>query len=183
MSTTRERKIQWPLIAAGIMVSLFGFLLLADRMDHRTAVYPGQLWPLFLLAIGAAIIGGRENHEELRKGMVLLAVGIWLLVNTLGIGGLDYGESWPLLLILIGLAITFAPSRGRLLCGPQGPILILWGALAWIAIHQLFGLTWGTVWPLVLVAIGLSIVWRAVADQLPRSLPESTGEDDVDRTF
>jgi len=182
MSTTRDRKIQWPLIAAGVMVSLFGILLLADRIDHRTVVYPGQLWPLFLLVIGAAIIGGRGNREELRKGLILLAVGTWLLANTLEIGGLDYGDSWPLLLILIGLAITFTPSRGRRSCrGAEGPILILWGTLAWIATHQLWGLGWGSVWPLVVVAIGVSIIWHAVADQRPRTEPESNGEEDVDR--
>jgi len=184
LGTTEDRKIHWPLIAAGVMVSLFGVLVWADRIDHRTVVFPHQLWPMFLLVIGAVVIGGGRGREELRKGMILLAVGLWLLVNTLDIGGLDFGGSWPLLLILIGLAITFSPSGGRRVCrSGQGPLLILWGSLAWIAMHQLWGLTWGTVWPLLVVAIGLSIVWRAIVDQRPRTHPDSTGEDDVEPTL
>lgn len=181
MGTTPERKIQWPLMAAGAVVSVLGLLLLADRIDHREVIYPGQLWPLFLLGIAAVVVGGRRTRSELRKGLILLAVGIWLLVNTLQIGGLDYGDSWPLLLILIGLAITFTPaSRRRVCCGMEGPVLILWGSLAWIAIHRLWGIGWDNVWPLVIVAIGLSIVWRAVADQLKRRTPENAGEEDAD---
>lgn len=181
MGTTPDHKIQWPLIAAGAVVSVLGLLLLADRIDHRQVIYPGQLWPLLLLAIAAVVVGGRKTRSELRKGLILLAVGIWFLVNTLEIGGLHYGESWPLLLILIGLAITFTPSsRRRLCCEAEGPVLVLWGALAWIAIHRVWGISWGTVWPLVIVAIGLSIVWRAVADQLMRRTTEGVGEDDAD---
>lgn len=179
MNATRRNRNQWPLLIAGGLVSLFGLLLLLDRIDHRLVAYPGQLWPLFLVAIAAAVVGGHEERGELRKGMILLAVGIWFLVNTLGIGGLAYDHSWPLLLILIGLAITLTPHRGRVCCGAPGPIMILWGALAWIAIHQLWGLSWGTVWPLILVAVGVSIAWRAVAEQLERRTSDGMGDGDV----
>jgi ABC-type Fe3+-siderophore transport system permease subunit len=111
--------------------------------------------------------GERGGRGELRKGLILLAVGLWFLANTLEVGGLDYESSWPLLLILIGVAMTAAPRAGRrACCSAQGPVLILWGALAWIATHHVWGLSWTSVWPLALVAIGVGIVWRAVAEQL-----------------
>lgn len=180
MKTTRESRIQWPEIVVGIVLCLVGTVALTGGAAHWTVVHPGKVWPLFLVGVGLAAFRDGGGGEELRKGLILLAVGLWLLVNTLGIGGLDYGDSWPLLLILIGLALTFTRGRGRRCCGGQGPILIFWGSLAWIAIQQHWGLTWSTIWPLVVVAIGLSIVWRAIADQLFRSTSGSRGEDDVD---
>lgn len=181
MNTANRNGSQWPLLIAGGLIIVFGLLLLLDGVEHQVVAYPGQLWPLFLLAVAAVVVGGHEHREELRKGLILLAVGIWFLVNTLGIGGLDYSDSWPLLLILIGLAITVTP-RGRRICsGMPGPVLILWGALAWIATRQLWGLSWGTVWPLALVAIGAAIAWNAIAEQLRREPPDEVRDEEEDR--
>ena len=176
MGTTKRGRSQWSLIVTGAVLSLFGLALLLGRIEHRAVLHFGQLWPLMLIAVAAGVAGGNRSQRDLRKGLILLAVGSWFLANTLELGGLDYGSSWPLLLILIGLAITVTPAAGRRASwSAEGPILILWGVLAWIATHQLWGLSWGTVWPLALVAIGVAMVWRAVAEQIgdqPR-----TGED------
>jgi hypothetical protein len=120
------------------------------------------------------------SRNQLRKGLVLLAVGGWLLLNTVGpfdlAGGwflintgpfyLAYHNSWPILMILIGLAITIAPNEKELRRGVRpGIFLIAWGVLAWIAERGLWGFSWSTVWPLFLVCAGLAIAWGAIAEQ------------------
>ena len=114
-----------------------------------------------------------NGQRDLRKGLILLAVGSWLLLNTLGIWGLRYGDSWPLLMILIGVALTIAPDS----CGNRspGPLLIGWGALCWIAMRGLWGFHWGSIWPLVLVLVGLSIVWSSLTAQRGRAQSEVGG--------
>lgn len=122
----------------------------------------------------------RDQHSrELRRGLTLLAVGGWFLLNTLGVFDLDYHRSWPLLLILIGLAMTIAPS-GRERCRGVRPgvFMMAWGALAWIAESHLWGFGWNNIWPLFLVGAGLAIVWRALSDQ--RRTPTGTSESGSD---
>jgi hypothetical protein len=106
-----------------------------------------------------------DRNRELRKGFIMLAVGIWFLANTLDLFGLSYGDSWPLLLILIGLAMTLAPRTEESCDRMSGVILMAWGFLFWTVTHSLWGFTWTNVWPLFVVGAGLNIVWRALAEQ------------------
>ena len=133
--------------------------------------------------------GETEGRRDLRKGLILLAVGTWFLLNTLGIWEriaevgwnraqvgnvvLGYHSSWPLLMILIGVAMTIAPDS----CGRRspGPLLIGWGALCWVAMTGLWGFHWSSIWPLVLVLVGLSIVWNSLQTQKNRRRPVKGG--------
>lgn len=104
--------------------------------------------------------------SESRRGFILMAVGLWLLINTLDLFGLSYDTSWPLLLVLIGTATLLAPKSGEAGRRPRpGLSMILFGVLAWLAVNGVWGLSWGTVWPLFLVGGGLLIVLRALGDQ------------------
>ena len=104
---------------------------------------------------------GEAVRGHLRRGAILVAVGLWLLVSTPGIGGFDYSDSWPLLLVFIGFALVLFPNRcdGRV----TGVSLIAWGGLMYVAVHGLWGFNWANVWPLVLVVVGAGITWRALA--------------------
>ena len=106
-----------------------------------------------------------DRKRELRKGFIMLAVGTWFLANTLDLFGLSYDSSWPLLLILIGLAMTIAPKVEEDCKRTSGVILMLWGSLFWVVTQGLWGFTWTNIWPLFVVGAGLNIVWRAIAEQ------------------
>lgn len=114
-----------------------------------------------------------DGGRDLRRGAALVAVGLWLLLGTMGGPRLDYGESWPLLLVFLGIAFLATPVAGR---GRRpGPLLIAWGALCWVAVHQLWGLGWDSIWPLILVAVGASLVWSAVVEERRSSDSPSRG--------
>jgi hypothetical protein len=94
-------------------------------------------------------------------GLVILTIGVFLTLDKLGwIDVDDIGRFWPVLLIVLGLSRFLQPGRedGR----GFGAILIFAGGW-WL----FYNLDWTDMWlwdywPLIFVAIGLSILWRAV---------------------
>ena len=130
-------------LIAGVIVAALGVLLLFERVIGLEFYGIWQLWPLVLVGIGVARMGG--NTERKRSGLFLLLIGFWLLVNTLELFDLDWGTSWPLLLILLGIGKLIYPERdGR----SGGILLILIGLWATVNVLELWGLYWDTSWPL-----------------------------------
>jgi hypothetical protein len=58
-----------------------------------------KFWPLILIVIGLSKILSRNERAA---GLWVLGIGLWLQAVTLGLWGMDWGSSWPVLLILIG---------------------------------------------------------------------------------
>ena len=104
----------------------------------------------------------RSERSDIRRGAMLVGVGGWLLIVSLGIGDLSYSSSWPLLLIIFGLIRTILPSedRGRM----SGVMLMAGGTIAWIATNRLWDFGWVSIWPLFVVFAGVEIVWSALRD-------------------
>ena len=104
-----------------------------------------------------------KNRSEIASrliwGFFLIALGAMLLAVNLG---LDVPKSvwnyWPFLLLAMGAArMLFAgdsESRGG------GFWLILAGLYGWISIWNLWGLTWGTAWPIFVIAGGISVLLK-----------------------
>jgi hypothetical protein len=72
--------------------------------------------------MNAESAGGGERRRpihpgKLAWGAVLIVLGGWLLVNTLGLLGFWWSNSWPLILIAIGLVQFVEPSWARI-AGP-----------------------------------------------------------------
>ena len=120
-----------------------------------------------------------RRSGELRKGLILLAVGGWFLLNTLGAFDFAYDGTWPLLLIFIGLAMTISPVPKERCRGVRpGVFLIAWGTLAWIAENRLWGFRWDNIWPLFLIGAGLSIVLGALGNQRRAPSAPEPGSDE-----
>jgi hypothetical protein len=104
---------------------------------------------------------GTVNVPRIVFGLVILALGVLLTLDKLGwIEVASIGRLWPVFLVLIGLSRFLQPAGepGR----GFGAILIFVGGW-WL----LYNLGWTELWlwdywPLIFVAIGLSILWRAV---------------------
>jgi len=99
----------------------------------------------------------RSAGGSLVVGLVLIALGALFLADNVGfdIPG-SVWRYWPFLLLAMGIA-RFAfggdPDDRR-----GGYWLIATGLYGWIAVFGLFGLGWGTAWPIMLVAVGVSMV-------------------------
>jgi hypothetical protein len=105
---------------------------------------------------------GRMSKEMVNRliwGLFLIAIGSMLLAVNLGWevprGVWNY---WPFLLIALGGAQMFF---GREREG-GGFWLILAGLYGWISIWNVGGLSWGTAWPIFVIAGGLSVLLKPI---------------------
>jgi predicted membrane protein len=88
-------------------------------------------------------------------GIALIALGTLFLLDHLGI--VETGRLfafWPLLIVLVGL-VKFLQARSRV----GGAITIVIGVLLQLSQLGYLRLTWGTLWPVVLIAAGLAMIW------------------------
>ncbi len=94
---------RWSTLAGGVILILGGALFLAQTLD---LVHYGGLvglvrdyWPMLFVAFGITKLFDRESRGG---GLTMIAIGIWLQISNLGLFGLDWSDSWPVLLVLLG---------------------------------------------------------------------------------
>lgn len=98
----------------GIVLIGAGVLFFLDRMDvfdlHNLL---HSWWPLIIVLVGISNLLCRS----VARGIAIIAVGVWLQLVTLGMFGLTFNNSWPLLLIVFGASMVlrtfFEFSGGR----------------------------------------------------------------------
>jgi hypothetical protein len=100
---------------------------------------------------------GRSARSRLIWGLVLLVFGAFALAINLGFRiPRDFWDYWPAIPLTIGLAQMAWPgsTRDRL----SGYWLVVLGIYGFITVFEIFGLHWGTSWPIWIVALGIRIV-------------------------
>lgn len=118
-------------IIGGLIVLGLGTLMLLDRSGAIDVQVGRLIAPLVLIVLGAAMIFekggvfyservGEENGEvrvRLRRrgssstGVWLIGVGAWMVLSQSHLWGFGYHNSWPLLIILMGLLMVFRGWR------------------------------------------------------------------------
>ena len=191
----QQQKNSGRLVAGLIMMSV-GVLLalgLTDLLDpfHMST---SHFWPMILIAIGVGFLASASDTEGRRRGLFIMTVGIWMLLTTLHVFGLEWRNSWPVLLLLLGTLNLFAPRRGCVRILPITDISKVPAALAgdkarddrssafWLFVvglwglavtHHLWGFTYGNSWPIFLVAGGASMVWEGLRRKKRASASDS----------
>ena len=103
---------------------------------------------------------GIRSMKKVVWGIFLIALGGLFLIERFqpwGFAGL--GEWWPLILIVIGITRLMERRVGSALT------MILLGAWFLAVTSGWLGLTYGNSWSLVLVAVGVGIVVRALTGE------------------
>lgn len=106
----------------------------------------------------------RVDTAALFSGLTLIAIGILFLLDRMHVVDFDWAirHYWPVLVAALGVRSLL---RGRIWNG-------LWflAIAAWlqISVLHLFGMTFGSSWPLLLIAYGFGMVVRAAADSAKR---------------
>ena len=94
-------------IAFGLMLMLLGIVLV---LQNTGLVRPaGVFWSLLFISLGLAKLFTRRPYRRL-EGVGFLFVGSWLLLNQLQV--LRYRDSWPILLVGIGISIVWNALAG-----------------------------------------------------------------------
>lgn len=111
-----ERGFDTPKLITGVLLLTFGLAFLFDRLYRVDATELFRLWPLWLIAFGAArVVFPRRGRGRLAGFWPILIGGIFLL-DTQGVMGLD--DSWPLFIVGAGLLMV-ARAFGIGACEPR----------------------------------------------------------------
>jgi predicted membrane protein len=110
-------------------------------------------------------------------GILIIVVGLLLFLDNLDILEADAAlRFWPVLLIAIGVFKMVQPrgSGGKFF----GFILVVAGAVVLVGNLRLVHIYIWDLWPVVIVLVGGSMIWRAVSERRERSRMEGGGEID-----
>ena len=113
------------------------------------------------------------NRGRIIGGGTLIVLGTMLFLERYGIVEIgQYWRFWPLLLVFFGLFQVVAPRSPR--DRGSGVWLLLIGVWLQINLVNLFGLSFHTSWPLLLIFIGVGVLLGGL---FPNLEPEnSAGE-------
>ena len=110
-----------PKFIIGICLVLMGLVLALDQLGLLQGYRLMRFWPAALVIIGLVMLQRQERHSALRA-LVLIVVGGWLLLNTLGLVSLDLWEFFvPLLLVFFGARIMMHNQSSRSGAPPDQP--------------------------------------------------------------
>ncbi|HEU4655569.1 MAG TPA: hypothetical protein VFS47_16395 [Steroidobacteraceae bacterium] len=101
----------------------------------------------------------REGHSHFVLGIILLCFGGVLLALNLGLDvPWHLWKYFPVPMIAFGLWGILSPGRDLDRIG--GLWLLTNGVYCLIGMFQLFGLGWGTAWPIYIITLGITVLAR-----------------------
>ena len=101
-------------------------------------------------------------------GIVLIALGTLFLLGHMGI--VDTGrlwKFWPLIIVVVGL-VKFFHERSQV----GGALMVVIGVLLQLSQLGYVQWSWGMVWPVILIAAGIAMIWSRF--EMPK-IPRPTG--------
>jgi hypothetical protein len=123
---------------------------------------------------------GNRASSQVILGLLVIGMGVLFLLDNLDI--LDFRHAigfWPLAFIIAGLVAMFGegPRSGNYI----GAVLIAVGVLMILGRLGFLYISWGMLWPLVLIALGGLILFRTVGpDRVERpDMKDGTSADNV----
>jgi len=115
-----------------------------------------------------------KNNQSNWVGITLIIVGLLFILDTFDImefGGI-ISDWWPAIFIIIGLIKLKGQDRG------SGLVFILIGTLLLLTIHDV--VEWNSIWrlwPLILIFIGLSMIFKGRRTNWKLSNETTSGDD------
>lgn len=113
MTETGVRRVPLAKLLWGVVLIVLGILFTLDNADIIDVGDYWRFWPVILIAMGVAKFTQPEGSERRGSGVWLIMIGSWLLVGSLELFGLDYGTSWPLLIVAVGVSIIWQALTPR----------------------------------------------------------------------
>lgn len=107
------RIVLTPRLVVGLCIVALGVILTFDRVGLVAAEHMLRLWPVVLIVIGAFIVTHNVGGGRNINGIVLMAIGGWLLLTSLVVRVRFWELFWPLILILLGVNLARQAVRRK----------------------------------------------------------------------
>jgi predicted membrane protein len=89
----------------GVVIVIVGALALFMNLGFQIDISIWDYWPLILILFGLSRLLQPREYRSTLSGLIFLVLGVFLLLNNLKVTNFGFSELWPILLILIGIAI------------------------------------------------------------------------------
>ncbi len=106
----RHRSRHW---IAGLVLIGIGSLFLLERLAIVDGSDLLQFWPFILALFGLGRIIDARNARQVARGGFMVFLACWLYVSIEELWGLNFTNSWPLVLIALGLRHIFVGLAGK----------------------------------------------------------------------
>lgn len=90
-------------LVAGSILLVVGLLFLLNNFDFFYIGPVSHFWPLIIIAVGVTKFLAADHPADRRRGGWWMMIGAWLLISTLHLYGFSFHNSWPILLIVLGI--------------------------------------------------------------------------------
>jgi predicted membrane protein len=114
MSPTHRRKNG--ALIAGLVIVAIGALLLLNQLGVFPHGIMMHFWPVVMIVIGLIKIFTGKDRGEMVVGGCLIAGGVLLQTNSLGITHITLSQAWPMFIIVVGLMVLAHALSGKT-CG------------------------------------------------------------------
>jgi predicted membrane protein len=99
---------------------------------------------------------GPRGSNGIIPGIILVTVGTIFLLDHLGfVHAESLWKFWPLILVVVGLMKIFHGSQRLVGIG-----FVVVGVVVQLHEVGLIGLSWQTIWPLILIGAGILLIWQ-----------------------
>ncbi len=92
-------------VIIGLVIICAGILFLLENLGVAVGIDMWDFWPVALILIGLSHISKPSETRKGFSGAIFIIVGVLFLLNNLDIIVFDIGTLWPIIVILIGIAI------------------------------------------------------------------------------
>ncbi len=113
----------------------------------------------------------RRSNGTLVAGIILISIGFLFILQNFDliyIGSI--WQHWPLVFAVIGIVKVFTMENRK-----QFGEAIWWiflGAWLYVSIRNVYGLTFSDTWPAMVIAWGVSIIWKSYTHNAYRLVKE-----------
>lgn len=102
-----------PRLVFGLLLIFLGVVFTLDQLDWVDADAVLRFWPLFLVGVGASKLLWPASGGSRVAGLLLIAVGTWLLLEIFDVVYFSFWDYWPLILVVIGARIAWRGLVGE----------------------------------------------------------------------